>query len=256
MNFLILWKDLRLFIGKNPKPTKGHSHPIIQLVVATSGKFRTKNKYTNEWIFEKGLLIKSNVGHQCDATNIPILSLDIEPDSALGGWVNSKILKSEDIISYPSDLFGQIDFELLKDYLHNKNWVAVRSMLEAIFQFGHKYEHQKKDERISDVLNYIHRNIHSLLTTKELSEIAFLSESRLLHLFKVEVGLPIRNYILWYRLKVAFEQYIGGHSMTEASHTAGFSDQSHFTRTSLKMIGVTPSTILKNSKFIQVSFLD
>jgi len=84
--------------------------------------------------------------------------------------------------------------------------------------------------------------------------VSYLSESRLLHLFKQEIGLPIRNYILWHRLQLAFKELSKGHSLTEVAYLTGFSDQSHLTRTFVKTIGATPSSLLKNSKFIQVSF--
>jgi AraC-like DNA-binding protein len=246
---------MRLFRGKNPKLTTRHRHPAIQLVVAESGGFKTRDHKTEEWILKKGLLIKPNLVHQCDATDLPILSLDIDPASALGEWVQSEILKKDEIISYPSSRFKEINFQLVGKYLRSENWDDLRSLLEDLFGFDNSFKRTPQDERIEIVLDHIHQNIHSVLTSKELTGVAFLSESRLLHLFKNEVGLPIRNYILWYRLKVAFHHFVNGSSLTESAHFAGFADQSHFTRTCLSMVGFTPSTLLKNSKFVQVSFL-
>lgn len=254
MNHLILWKDIRLFIGQNPRSTTGHSHPIVQLVVAINGVFKTKVPATSEWITQKGLLIKPNHPHQCDATDVPIFSLDIDPDSALGEWVLTKILKDDPLLAYPSEELGQINFELVNSCLKSENWDILYTHIEKVFRFEDAHHHKPKDERIDLVIGYIQKNIHEILSTKQLINISFLSESRLLHLFKEEMGLPVRNYILWYRLKVALEHIINQGSLTEAAHMAGFSDQSHFTRTCQKMIGVPPSIITKNSKFVQVSF--
>jgi AraC-like DNA-binding protein len=80
----------------------------------------------------------------------------------------------------------------------------------------------------------------------------FLSESRLLHLFKEQIGLPIRNYILWIRLKKVVELIANGESLTYAAHEAGFSDSAHLSKIFLKSIGINPSFLIKNSKFIQV----
>ena len=87
-----------------------------------------------------------------------------------------------------------------------------------------------------------------------LTEVAYLSESRLLHLFKEEMGLPVRNYILWYKLKIVLEHILEGNALTTASYSAGFADQAHMTRTFTRMTGVPPSLLTKNSKFVQVSF--
>ena len=116
------------------------------------------------------------------------------------------------------------------------------------------YKPSQKNDRIENVLNFISQNVNKPITTKKLSEVAFLSESRLLHLFKENMGLPIRNYILWFRLKVVVKQILKGNSLTKSAYEAGFSDQAHMTRTCVNMIGVAPSTISKNSKFIQVSY--
>lgn len=254
MNHLILWKDIRLFIGQNPRSTTGHSHPIVQLVVAIDGNFKTSVPGTGEWITQKGLLIKPNHPHQCDATDVPIFSLDIDPNTALGEWIIANVLKDDPILTYPSKHFGHVNFALVNNCLRSENWDKLYTHIKKIFSFEDEHQQKPKDERIDLVLRHIHENIHEVLSTEHLIHISFLSESRLLHLFKEEMGLPIRNYILWYRLKVALEHIINEGSLTEAAHMAGFSDQSHFTRTCQKMIGVPPSIITKNSKFVQVSF--
>jgi AraC-like DNA-binding protein len=138
--------------------------------------------------------------------------------------------------------------------MHRNRFNHLYAHIENIFSIKYEHQYKTKDERIDLVKRYIHDNIHEILSTDQLTNISFLSESRLLHLFKEVMGLPFRNYILWYRLKVALKHLIREGTLTEAAHIAGFSDQSHFTRTCQKMIGVPPSIITKNSKFVQVFF--
>jgi len=59
----------------------------------------------------------------------------------------------------------------------------------------------------------------------------------------------------FYEVGTGYETWGLSDGYTEAAHMAGFSDQSHFTRSCINMIGVPPSSIIKNSKSIQVSFL-
>ncbi|MEU5883729.1 helix-turn-helix transcriptional regulator [Spirillospora sp. NPDC047279] len=68
-----------------------------------------------------------------------------------------------------------------------------------------------------------------------------LSESRLSHLFREEVGLPIRPYVQWLRLQRAAELVMSGASVTEAAHGAGFADGAHLSRICKRMFGITPS---------------
>lgn len=253
MNQLILWSDMVLFLGSNPRAISEHSHPVVQLVIATKEHFLSKNK-NGEWEKRKGLLVAPNHFHACDATHVPILTIAIDPESSLGEQLLRNQLKDTSVLEYPSELLGQIDADELAMSLNDGDLVHARQMIEKVFLYRPTTDPVKKEDRIQRVVEFIRSNINTDLNTQVLMDVAHLSESRLLHLFKEEVGLPIRNYILWYRLQVALKHVIGGQSLTEAAQEAGFSDQAHMTRTCVKMLGIPPSTITKNSKFIQVSF--
>jgi AraC-like DNA-binding protein len=70
-----------------------------------------------------------------------------------------------------------------------------------------------------------------------------LSESRLAHLFRRDVGLPMRQYRLSLRLMHAMTYISAGASLTEAAHRASFSDSAHFSRICRRMYGRTPSSL-------------
>lgn len=71
-----------------------------------------------------------------------------------------------------------------------------------------------------------------------------LSLGRFRHLFAEEVGMPFQRYILWRRMRVAFDSLGSGTSVTDAAHAAGFSDSAHFARTIKTMFGVRASDLL------------
>ena len=77
-----------------------------------------------------------------------------------------------------------------------------------------------------------------------------VSGTRLTHLFSAQVGLPVRKYVLWLRLKRAAEAAIGGASLTEAAYAAGFADGAHLSRTFRAMFGTSPSLVLP---FLEIS---
>ncbi len=70
-----------------------------------------------------------------------------------------------------------------------------------------------------------------------------LSESRLAHLFRRYVGIPMRQYRLSLRMMQAVTCISHGSSLTEAAHAAGFSDSAHFCRISRRMYGSAPSNL-------------
>jgi len=66
-----------------------------------------------------------------------------------------------------------------------------------------------------------------------------LSESRFLHLFRLELGIAWRPYLLWRRMMCAIQALINNKSATEAAHQAGFSDSAHLSRTFRNTFGMT-----------------
>lgn len=255
MNQCIFYSHFTVFYGSNPKQVNSHSHPTIQLVLGKNEPFLSKNA-NGVWQPKRGLLISPNHQHECRAKGIHILSIDIEPESTFGEWIELNYLENHGFLEYPGNALGQFPFDQLEQALSKMNWEGLKQLVLLYFGFENKIEPKEQDERIDQVVTFIHQNIHEQITSQKLCSLVYLSESRLLHLFKEKMGLPIRNYILWYRMKVALKCALEHKSLTEAAHSAGFADQSHMSKTFLKMIGVSPSTLVKNSKFVQVSLPD
>jgi len=97
------------------------------------------------------------------------------------------------------------------------------------------------DARVRQVLTLVHGRLDCPPTQAEAAKHVGVSASRLGHLFKQQVGLPMRHYILWLRLRRALTEALAGATMTEAAHLAGFSDAAHFARTCQRMFGL-PAT--------------
>ncbi|BBX54550.1 MULTISPECIES: helix-turn-helix domain-containing protein [Mycolicibacterium] len=73
-----------------------------------------------------------------------------------------------------------------------------------------------------------------------------LSASRFTHLFTEQVGIPLRRYVLWSRLRIAITLVQGGDDLTGAAHGAGFADSAHLTRTTREMFGLPPSVLSRH----------
>jgi AraC-like DNA-binding protein len=89
------------------------------------------------------------------------------------------------------------------------------------------------------------------LTLGDLAAAVSLSPSRLAHLLRAHLGLPVRRYLLWLRLRDALREIAGGATITCAAHAAGFADAPHLDRTFRRMLGFTPSAALRVSRFVQ-----
>jgi AraC-like DNA-binding protein len=117
-------------------------------------------------------------------------------------------------------------------------WKELLS-LEALSQ-GRDTSLRQIDSRLLQVVNLVASNLHSPLRHPDLSAAVQLSPSRLSHLFREQLGIPVRRYVLWERLRVAAIALSQGGTATQAAHRAGFADSAHFTRTLTRAFGVTP----------------
>lgn len=96
------------------------------------------------------------------------------------------------------------------------------------------------DERISDVLSFI-ENSETLETgiMERLCRIACLSESRLSHLFKEQVGISVAGYLLLSKLAKTYGYLSDGANITDAAIKAGFASPSHFAAVNKKQFGIS-----------------
>nr|SBO96879.1 Transcriptional regulator, AraC family [Nonomuraea gerenzanensis] len=78
---------------------------------------------------------------------------------------------------------------------------------------------------------------------RAVADAVHLSPSRLAHLFSADVGIPLRPYVRWLRLRRAIDRVAAGETLTSAAHTAGFTDGPHFTRAFRRTFGNTPSEL-------------
>ena len=108
------------------------------------------------------------------------------------------------------------------------------------------------DERIQEVVNHIDGLEQKRIAAEDLAEQIALSESRFLHLFKEEMKMTVRKYLLWTRVLDGARRVAQGESITEAAHATGFTDSAHFARSFKKMFGLTLSGALGSEANLQL----
>ncbi|HAS42744.1 MAG TPA: hypothetical protein DCS93_19845 [Microscillaceae bacterium] len=255
MNHTIIYPDCILFWGTNTRDITHHQHPAVQLVAGIEQSFLTKNE-AGDWVECPNILVAPNQAHQCDASHMTIFSLMIDQESILGEHILQTHLQEKPWLTYPEEALNALHLSSIFQYIDQQNWVAIYQQVIHFFGIHQSstFKDAHRDDRITKVLSYVKTHLQQEITTHTLTEVACLSESRLLHLFKTQVGLPIRNYILWLRIKTAVELIIAQqYKLTQIAYEAGFADAAHMSRTFNKVLGVSPSMIAKNSKFVQVS---
>lgn len=93
-------------------------------------------------------------------------------------------------------------------------------------------------------ISYIERNLDGVPRVADVARQLSVSATRVTHLFTSEVGIPLRRFVLWTRIKRAASVHRAGEDLTAAAIEAGFSDAAHFSRTFRAMFGLSPSLVL------------
>ncbi len=92
---------------------------------------------------------------------------------------------------------------------------------------------------------FIHAHIAENLSLEEIAQEVGVSRFHFLRLFKTTTGLAPHAYLLQRRVELAKALIEQGRPLVEASHDAGFADQSHMTRRFKAAYGITPGQYQK-----------
>ncbi len=108
------------------------------------------------------------------------------------------------------------------------------------------------DSRIVESLGFLRASPESYESIEQLAERAHLSPSRFAHLFKEQVGVPVRRYVLWQKMRRALDLAMAGDSLTTAALSAGFADSAHLSRTVRAIMGVAPEFLFRHRQRLVV----
>lgn len=127
-----------------------------------------------------------------------------------------------------------------------------RAIAQSLFNFAKQFYIQAMpiDPRIQKAIFSIRKFPQSQPELKEILNNTALSAAHLQRLFKQNTQLSIRQYSLWYRLRLSFESMVSGSSWQEAALAHGFTDYAHFCRKFKTMLGITPTQFFKTSQYL------
>ena len=216
--------------------TEIHSHPAFEIMFSRSGgiELEIENcKYRNIAL----AIIEPHKPHKVKYQKDKILVLMIE----CNGEHLQKLLSKFDIL---------LSKGIYVDNQTNDITEIIEEIVESCYNSNIPIV---MDERIQKCLNFLNTTSSDYKTIiKELKLRTHLSDSRLSHLFKEEIGTSIKKYFVWSKLKKAFDQVVRGEkNMYEASIENGFYDQAHLSKAFKQMLGISPSDVY-NSRMLQV----
>ncbi|MDO5718816.1 MAG: helix-turn-helix transcriptional regulator [Tissierellia bacterium] len=193
-------------------------------------------------------VLNSNISHQVNTERSKSFIFLIDPGSDIADLTRDRYLKSDDIyivdlgISY-LDHFRQI-LEDFGDYNKGEEILKILELLNSDKKL------LNKDDRIYKVVEMVRSGEYLQLEIPEIAEKVYLSESRLSHLFKEEMGMNLKNYIMMNKMKKAFMYLKQGNNVTEAALKANFYDSAHLCNLVKKTTGLNISEITRKRPLI------
>ncbi len=239
-------KDNIGFIGDRVKSSK-HSHCVIQAFFGLGEPLSMT--VGNERVCGKCIIVNKNIEHDFSCDGNMRLSILIDPSSNFANALNKKI--DGDHLVCDKDGIKRLQGEAISlvDTADSRRYAEfVRDFAEYI---GVERKEKISDERIAQLLELLNDCDCYDHTVESFADKIALSSSRLSHLFREQIGVPLKSYILFHQLEKAFTAILCGHSITDAAMAAGFDSPSHFAATVKKWMGLSTSSV-KDSEFLKV----
>lgn len=248
---LIITNGIALFIGR-VSDNISHQHHAIQLTFDIEERFAVK--LGNISISSRAILINSDVKHKIFSNRGKQVLMLIEPESDYGTAIRNKISADKNGALNLDDRLDSRLLSSLEELFFSEEVFIDKVMATVMDLLGiHASNAYVIDQRIRAISDIINHNRIKDFSISVLADGVGLSESRLQHLFKEQIGIPIKRYILWKKMMAAVSLITGNNDFTTAAYEAGFSDSAHISRTFKKNFGLTLSDIFKNSSAVQVS---
>lgn len=241
----LMWRGgaLRFLPQEDERPAAPHTHFAMQLMVGLDDDITMLGAAGATERAARGWLIGSDQPHVSRGEGLAVVIL-IDPLTVEGGRLTARLHGAS--AAPLSDVECEIVLnEFDAPRMGEWNVANARAAIERIVDrlAPDAAAVSAIDPRVRAVADRLLAESDENTSLAQLAAGAGLSESRLAHLFRRDVGLPMRQYRLALRMEKAVREVAQGRSLTDAAHAAGFSDSAHFSRTCRRMFGRAPSAL-------------
>ncbi len=252
---LFWWSGRLLYVGSVGINTVPHAHHAVQVSIALAGRIRLRSDPSAEWTTCEAAIVPANQRHQLDAEANRLALFYFDPQCEESDRIVApRVADARDGIVFiepppEAEWRPLLTSCLVGDPDPVQAARAWRTVINDLA--GERHDPERIDARIEEAIATISALEDPRISAAEIASRVGLSPSRFAHLFREQMGLPLRRYLVWLRLQNAIAALSRGGTLTEAAHTAGFADSAHFSRAFRRMFGVPPSHVVKYSTIVQ-----
>lgn len=245
----IYWELDKISLLTDHLDAAKHSHWMLQLFLSIEDTMDIC--VADKWVSCKCIIVNKNISHSFSANKKLHFSAIIEPASVIADQLNKK-LHDHDYYTLNTDSITKAQ-QSAKELIENNDILLYHAFIQKLYKaLGIKESEKNYDERVSEFLRLIDCcscNVHSI---SSFTDRLALSPSRFSHIFREQVGVPLKSYILLHQMETAFTHLLKGKNITEAAMLSGFDSPSHFAAAAKKLMGMPAGLSLKDSEFLKV----
>jgi AraC family transcriptional regulator len=184
--------------------------------------------------------------------------LVFQPDPAYSPFSGSILPLIEDVLHVHDPHVG-VDARLVRREMDQPDALAklaieslMLGMLVRVSRSHRKLASRRTPSWLGRVREMLHDEFRSPPSLSELAAVAGVTPTHVCHAFKAHIGLSIGEYVRRVRITWAAEQLRTSNlPLSAIAMAAGYSDQSHFTRESRRLLGERPSEYRRGSRASQ-----
>jgi AraC-like DNA-binding protein len=236
------WDGGAVFVG-----TAGefpvHAHQAIQICFLFEGRIQLRTADDEPWTDYELALVPSHHAHGMNGSRVHYgATLFVEPETREGRILTERYLR-DGIADLDRTRVNALLLELRAAFLVRRDRREIVGLARRVVQSLtlHSDPAVPSDERILRAVKFVNEHLSEQITLAQVAGVAYLSPSRFRHLFAQQIGMGLRQYLLWRRFVSVWERRMNGESLSSAAHSAGFADSAHLTRTCRRMFGIPPS---------------
>ena len=247
-----IWHEGILFLGSGIRNAP-HRHFTASLIFAVDGSFGFRSRRT-AWQSVRAIVTGSNVVQQMDTRGAQVAIMQVDPETEAYVRLARRFAERGPVFE-PEPAAADYLGAAAREMLQQPQFDASHLWALALDCVGGEW-HQPLvvDPRVTRVLDMIKREFPEPPPVPELAAAVGVSPGRLIHLWKDELDVSLRRYVLWLRLRHVVACIGIGQSLTAAAHEAGFADSAHLSRTFRSMFGLPLSSLFGATTKVQLFF--
>jgi len=210
------------------------------LIAISQGPFEIRSR--GQSLTTEVAAIGSLVSHSIHSVGVPCASVLVAPDHP--HFRVFRHISRPGVLPLPPDAYRRFNAELTAARRGDLAAADAHRLFESIVATTAVYlpRPEPMDPRVARIIAHLRGNEDCRLD--DLADLACLSYYRLSHLFSENVGLSLRSYRLWRKLRKAIAFLVDGHKQSDIAAWSGFTDTAHFHRACYETYGFRPSFIV------------